>query len=503
MTFIRESVDDDIRTRIDSLHIEPVHDLGYADDWLLMATTMPKLQDKALMASAGAAMLGLTTSPKSEAFLLDYSHSIREPMEPLRMWDHNWEEFQLPFNDKESFKYLGAVIQRSGTSRAQHKALLPPLRSLTRYICTRRASPESMLIALKAALVPKILYPLKFTCESSTVLKDISRILCSAYRKVSRNMPSFPTALLLLPRRLGGLGLPDIELLVFQAKLSMFYRMRSRNDSAAIASALFYRRARSIGWDPVPGQYFAFPEDELIGPDCWIDTLIRFTRQCESSITIGGTEECTIWDTPLREAVPGHSHHFISRSLSRLVDILDEDGELRYVLPTDLATRFHERHRTRDEIKVYHLRTEQFFGFPSTDSPNTYRVIQIYGCCVSNGDLFFEYVDWDRINFDTPVDRRWLVHTNWPRRYLIMRYSRLDWMGAKLLLTSPERIVTRQGLSLIRREIALAKEIAEPSIEPYSTRPLLPRGYSVGHVYSDGSLATILPLSSAFTFEGI
>jgi len=173
MTLIRESVEDDIRTRVDSLHIEPVHDLGYADDWLLMATTMQKLQDKALMASAGAAMLGLTTSPKSEAFLLDYSHSDKEPMEPLQMWDHNWDRFQLPFVDKESFKYLGAIIQRSGISRAQHKALLPPLRSLARYICTRRASPESMLIALKAALVPKILYPLKFTCESSVILKDI------------------------------------------------------------------------------------------------------------------------------------------------------------------------------------------------------------------------------------------------------------------------------------------------------------------------------------------
>ena len=294
MTLIRESVQDDIRTRVDSVNIEPVGDLGYADDWLLMATTMAKLQDKAFMASAGAAMLGLTTSPKSEAFMLDYSHSIKEPMEPLQMWDHNWDQFELPFVDKESFKYLGAIIQRSGTSKAQHKALLPPLRSLSRYICSRRASPESMLIALKSALVPKILYPLKFTCESSVVLKDISKILCSAYRKVSRNMMSFPTSLLLLPRRLGGLGFPDIELLVFQAKLSMFYRMRTRKDSAAIASALFYRRARSIGWDPVPGQYFAFPEDELIGPDCWMDTLIRFTRHSHSSITIGGSGKCSI-----------------------------------------------------------------------------------------------------------------------------------------------------------------------------------------------------------------
>ena len=185
--------------------------------------------------------------------------------------------------------------------------------------------------------------------------------------------------------------------------------------------------------------------------------------------------------------------------MSRLIDIIEND--LKISLFPDEAVTPHVRDALTnwDGDPTFHLRTEQFFGFPTSTGPNVFQFIQVYGVCPLDGDLHLEYVNWGEAHLTKNQTFSPIIHTDWPRTYLRIKYSLIDWSGAILVRTLPERITTRQGISRIRRAVVGARTVGPPSLSPYPSGPQLPRGYAVGHVYSDGSLTRNLPLSSAFT----
>ena len=131
------------------------------------------------------------------------------------------------------------------------------------------------------------MYPLQFLAVTN---KDITRLQTAmnpAFRKMSRNMASFPTDLLLLPRKFGGLGFPDMLRLVPAAKLAVLTRVGARPDSEEVISSILHRRARSLGFDPSPGIRFSF-NMLLDNRVAWVDSIIEFAQEFGGALSWGG-----------------------------------------------------------------------------------------------------------------------------------------------------------------------------------------------------------------------
>ena len=70
----------------------------------------------------------------------------------------------------------------------------------------------------------KLGYKAALSTLSLAEYRDIDKVMNGMYRRITKNMPTFPTALLYTARKLGGLGINRLPTITQMAKMKMMLR---------------------------------------------------------------------------------------------------------------------------------------------------------------------------------------------------------------------------------------------------------------------------------------
>ena len=125
-------------------------------------------------------------------------------------------------------------------------------------------------MAIKCCISKRIEYTGKFAANTKAELDEIDRPLSQLYKKITRNMTSYPTALLYLPHSMGGLGLHQASDGIQHAKFSII--QRHLNAGGTIASnmeTLLHNAALHASQHPFPNYGLTIPLPKYLSDTCW------------------------------------------------------------------------------------------------------------------------------------------------------------------------------------------------------------------------------------------
>ena len=151
---------------------------------------------------------------------------------------------------------------------------------VTRASCAaikaRKVSPETKLLVGTVSVIRKVVYKRALASVSLNDYKDIDAIFNDMYRTITKNMTSFPTALLYTPCHLGGLGIPQFSVTMQQTKPRVLVSgLSEEGRQKDTAESLLSRMGRVSGVDFSNGWQNYI--DTLPGTEhrCWAASLVE------------------------------------------------------------------------------------------------------------------------------------------------------------------------------------------------------------------------------------
>ena len=467
--------------RVDSMRLAPRDDHGYADDIPHTAESHADLQIIMDTVSATAAIMGHELSPKSTFIVLNYSDQEVRPA-PIVVRDQDWEPTEIPFTESDSVKYLGVHLSKEGSQTHQIDLTVEMGRRTAAYMADRKASLASKMVVIRACLAPKLMYPLRFLAVTDKELNRLQSAMNPFFRRMSRNMHSFPNDLLLLDTKFGGLGFPEFVRLVPTAKLATLVRVASRSDSGEVILSLLYRRARSLGFDPPPECRFSF-DMNIDKSVYWVDSVIEYTQAYGGALSWGGLPNTRLMDEPVQRQplTNKQSLDFIGCSISTYADLFDSLGNP--VFPEGFCGL------TLPPLDRAHpntFRSEQYYALKIPGGE--YAVYQIMGL---TGEGYWEVLVWYLRG--APLAPGTVMRAESPRTYKLLDMRPEEWEGCHRVIS--KRAVYKNGA--VYRKILWAFPCSEPRRGNPPARPM----HRGGTIYTDASFSREESLLSVLTGE--
>jgi len=148
-------------------------------------------------------------------------------------------------------KYLGLEIDIDGSGKTQFLTTKTTARKLAAVISTRVASPTVKYAVARSSTMAKLAYPLRFSCWRLSKYYEIDQTLSAVFRRSTRNTRAFPTELIYLPTKLGGLGLKRLSDIVQLDKWATIQRMlRGNSHFHTVALGLVHQGFRKANIHP-------------------------------------------------------------------------------------------------------------------------------------------------------------------------------------------------------------------------------------------------------------
>ena len=227
-----------------------VGDMGYADDLVSTSRSLHGLQRQADIISAFALCFHMEISV-SKLRLAVFGRRTRHspPTEALTIYGEHWSPQHVSVKDDGTIKMLGMTFDIHGPQHTQAAATTLRIGRASAIMGAQRAVDNAVLTATVSSLT-RASYTAQFTAWSAAALPGLDTKFNQLYRRLSGNMPTFPTRLLYLPTSSGGMGLPRLSTYVNMRKWSMAQRAltheRPTNTAHAVAG-LLDRAARLSG----------------------------------------------------------------------------------------------------------------------------------------------------------------------------------------------------------------------------------------------------------------
>ena len=229
---------------------------SYADDMESICNNPEHLQVKADIVSAFCILCGLQLSHgKLRRVLQSCLPSTLHTSPTMTVHAHPWTPHQVKVNVTEATEYLGGVydVQYNG------RTTLSRIRDIATLHCNtiRHAtvSAASKIMVATISTIAKIRYKAALSPISLKDLQDIDKIFAKLFRQVTNNMESFPTALLHIAKRFGGLGLTRFSDEVQWDKLrTIWSSLRSHSLHEQATQGLLNRAVRKHAQRSSPGQ---------------------------------------------------------------------------------------------------------------------------------------------------------------------------------------------------------------------------------------------------------
>ena len=185
-----------------------VGDMGYADDLVSTSRSLHGLQRQADIISAFALCFNMEISVgKLRLAVFGRRHQQLSAPEVLTIYGGQWTPQMVPVKDTGTIKMLGMTFDIHGPQHTQAQATILRIGRASAILGAQRAVDNAVLTATVSSLT-RASYTAQFTDWTAAALPALDTKFNQLYRRLSGNMPTFPTRLLYLPASSGGLGLP-------------------------------------------------------------------------------------------------------------------------------------------------------------------------------------------------------------------------------------------------------------------------------------------------------
>ena len=227
-------------------------DIAYADDLTTMADSATESQRRAILVSAFCAFSGLEMGPSKILALVIDPHVDLDDNPPnaptLTVYNWQWEPIEIQIrSDRSSVKYLGIDIPLRPTVEDDLQWCITYAKSALLAVNLRAANAGCKLAVMHYQILPKILYKASKGSWPLHAYRRIDRIFSAAYRRALHLPFSFPSALLYMPKKYHGLGLPRFSDRAQLLKWGALQRTLAVGGPAALsADALIRRHAVTI-----------------------------------------------------------------------------------------------------------------------------------------------------------------------------------------------------------------------------------------------------------------
>jgi hypothetical protein len=188
--------------------VERVGDVAYADDLVSIQATAASLQAKADLVSGFCIVMGLTlATDKFRAFAVNWGNAYRRIGTHIMIHGLGWVPHKVQLRSDGVYKHLGIIWDMDLTNETQRQQTLTYLKQSLAYVSARRASADVKILAITKSIIPKTVFTARQMAWTLDEYIAMDRCVSAAYRAATKNLATFPTELLYLAKRLGGLGL--------------------------------------------------------------------------------------------------------------------------------------------------------------------------------------------------------------------------------------------------------------------------------------------------------
>ena len=268
-----------------------VGDIAFADDLISVVTSIASLQRRADMVSAFCALFRMNIATgKLRAFHLSWGNQDVPGGDQLIIHDHQWHPTVVPLHRNGIMKHLGVQYEMEYSSDHQFGDLCQRVRAASLRIQRKRKfSAGSKWVVMVKSVYESVRYVGKLAAWPLAKYLEIDDIVSNFLRKITKNMASFPTALLYLKAADGGLGFVRFSDRAQASKLSFFRRFDTGHRGDATVSGLLSRGLHDMG-AYCPPRAKCILKQSIWKKDkvWWITSLIDWLDQQELSLRVNG-----------------------------------------------------------------------------------------------------------------------------------------------------------------------------------------------------------------------
>ena len=136
----------------------------------------------------------------------------------------------------------------------------------------------------------KLAYPLRFSNWTLEQYRQLDTELSALFRSTTRNLRSFPTALLYLPAHMGGMGLKRLSDIVQLDKWSSIHRLfRGSSEMKSLATSLIHSAFRREGiFPPHDSHCLFYTSPTPTGPPRFLTSLLEWGTENDIRFHISG-----------------------------------------------------------------------------------------------------------------------------------------------------------------------------------------------------------------------
>lgn len=235
---------------------EKICNLAFADDIVLISPSVPNMARMLGLVNTFGEAHGLQLNPrKCQALRLapvEKNKKIKIMSDTIPQWSVN--NVDIPMIKADGIvKYLGAHLSPRGSMRLQVSEITDWLEKVSKA----RLKPQQKLILLRSYLLPRLIYRLTVSSEtSSNKAHELDRKVRKTVRKFLHLPSNLHLSFFHLPVTMGGLGIPALVDVVPLQKMKFINRnIASASDAtrAAIAHEFWEKQKRKImRWLHIP-----------------------------------------------------------------------------------------------------------------------------------------------------------------------------------------------------------------------------------------------------------
>ena len=320
-------------------HLHPAYDTGYVDDLVCIGDTLDSLQRKADIMSAFCIVFGLDIAVKKlRTFFLQWgSEAPSLPSCQIHLHHTDWDTVvPVDLSPTGTFKYLGSYIDSNGSSDTNFDIVHNRASSALSIISPKLGPNNEKIKCTLMSLYPQALYILGFCNDNLQRYNKIDTIFRKFFRHQTKHLPSFPTILIHLPHKYGGLNIPSLADRTHICKWNHVQRGQRSGSAWKIATSGLLDRYLRLSNYPRLYPFKATISATTDLPHLWSNSLIQWLHSHDLTITHGGAELPPILEPllPLAQEFQLPSHILHALGLYHIQDISVYSQGVRTWIPS-------------------------------------------------------------------------------------------------------------------------------------------------------------------------
>ena len=219
----------------------------------------------------------------------------------------HWNNIQIaPIAASGDLKHLGVVLDVALLNLTQLSKTMDHLFECSDLTMSKSSSIEAKYVHTSRSTLIQMAYYSKYMNWSPSQWSSLEKRLNTFYRRLTRNMPSYPSPMLNVQKTHGGLGLQNFLDLVNENKLRLVFMMMGHSaDTSHVISSLIGRSMTSAGTFCSAVTKCCVEESlNLDDERWWITSLVQHLRVAKVALEKNGVDTNTRQDAGVECSLP-------------------------------------------------------------------------------------------------------------------------------------------------------------------------------------------------------